>query len=119
MMRARAAAEGAAAAGARAVSAVADARTSVRAAVMAAVMLAAEAGVLGAAGRGRGSVYAQLALRDDALERQRIRDDGIFCSSCALLRLPDHFFPATLAPRVPPSRRRCVFCIRAIRANFD
>jgi len=64
-------------------------------------------------------INAQLALRDDALERQRIRDDGIFCSSCALLRLPDHFFPATLAPRVPPSRRRCVFCIRAIRANFD
>ena len=64
-------------------------------------------------------INAQLALRDDALERQRIRDDGIFCSSCALLRLTDHFFPAMLAPRVPPSRRRCVFCIRAIRANFD
>jgi predicted HNH restriction endonuclease len=29
-------------------------------------------------------INAQLALRDDALERQRIRDDGIFCSSCAL-----------------------------------
>ena len=35
---------------------VADAGTSARAAVMAAVMLAAEAGVLGVAGRGRGSV---------------------------------------------------------------
>jgi hypothetical protein len=54
-------------------------------------------------------INVQLALREDALQRQRIRDDGIFCSSCALLRLPDHFFPATLAPHVPPSRRRCVF----------
>jgi hypothetical protein len=24
-----------------------------------------------------------------------------------------------LAPRVPPPRRRCVFCVRAIRRNFD
>jgi hypothetical protein len=64
-------------------------------------------------------INAQLANRDDALQRQRIREDGIFCSSCALLRLPDHFFPAMLAPRVPPPRRRCVFCVRAIRENFD
>jgi hypothetical protein len=38
-------------------------------------------------------INAQLALRDDALQRLRIRDDGLFCGSCALLRLPDHFFP--------------------------
>ena len=64
-------------------------------------------------------INAQLALRDDALQRQRIRDDGLFCSSCALLRLPDHFFPVMLAAHMPPSRRRCAFCIRAIRENFD
>ena len=64
-------------------------------------------------------INAQLALRDDALQRQRIRDDGIFCGCCALLRLPDHFFPAMLSDRVPPSRRRCVFCVQAVRANFD
>ena len=64
-------------------------------------------------------INAQLALRDDALQRQRIRDDGIFCGCCALLRLPDHFFPAMLSARVPPSRRRCVFCVQAVRANFD
>ena len=64
-------------------------------------------------------INAQLALRDDALQRQRIRDDGIFCGCCALLRLPDHFFPAMLSGRVPPSRRRCVFCVQAVRANFD
>ena len=32
---------------------------------------------------------------------------------------PDHFFPAMLAVRVPPSRRRCVFCVQVVRANFD
>jgi hypothetical protein len=64
-------------------------------------------------------INAQLAQRDDALQRQRIRDDGIFCGCCALLRLPDHFFPAMLSARVPPSRRRCVFCVQAVRANFD
>ena len=64
-------------------------------------------------------INAHLAQRDDALQRQRIRDDGIFCGCCALLRLPDHFFPAMLSARVPPSRRRCVFCVQAVRANFD
>ena len=64
-------------------------------------------------------INAQLAQRDDALQRQRIRDDGIFCGCCALLRLPDHFFPAMLSARVPPSRRRCAFCVRAVRANFE
>ena len=38
-------------------------------------------------------INTQLAQRDDALHRYRIREDGIFCNCCALLRLPDHFFP--------------------------
>ena len=64
-------------------------------------------------------IHAALARRDDALERRRVRDEGIFCGCCAQLRLPDHFFPAMLASGVPPARRRCAFCVEVVRAQHD
>ena len=64
-------------------------------------------------------INSQLAQREDSLHRLRVREDGLFCACCALLRLPDHFFPAMLTDRVPASRRRCAFCVQAVRVSFD
>lgn len=60
-----------------------------------------------------------LAARVDALDRRRIREEGIYCSCCALLRLPDHFFPAMLRTGVDVHQRRCVFCMAYVREHHD
>lgn len=60
-----------------------------------------------------------LARTTDALERRRVREDGIFCSCCAMLRLPDSFFPSILAAGTPPANRRCALCIQHIRTHHD
>ena len=64
-------------------------------------------------------MHTALARREDALELRRARDEGIFCGCCARLRLPDHFFPAMLASKVPPARRRCALCVHAVRSTHD
>ena len=62
---------------------------------------------------------ARLVWRSDALERARVREDGILCGCCAFLRLPDHYFPAMLGAGTPPPRRRCALCIQFVRQNHD
>ena len=64
-------------------------------------------------------IYPSLARTTDALERRRVREDGIFCGCCGMLRLPDFFFPSILGAGVPPGSRRCAFCIRHIRQEHD
>ena len=64
-------------------------------------------------------LYPALARTADALERRRVREDGIICGCCGALRLPDFFFPSILGAGVPPAERRCVFCIQHVRQHHD
>ena len=65
------------------------------------------------------TLATNLARTTDALERRRVRVDGVFCSCCAMLRLPDFFFPSILAAGTPPANRRCALCIQHIRTHHD
>ena len=65
------------------------------------------------------ALHTALSRTVDALERRRVREDGILCACCAMLRLPHYFFPSILAAGTPPTSRRCAFCIQHVRTYHD